>query len=59
MSEPTPEVQELTRLDPTTYLLLTKSLPSVGIPKTDLEAGFMCGVQYVLQKLRDGFVTRS
>jgi hypothetical protein len=51
-----PEVKEINRLTQTAYEHLVKGLPATGCPKTDLEAGFMCGVQHVLAKLREGFV---
>lgn len=34
---------------------LEKTFPQIAIPKTELEAGYLLGVQAVLKKLRDGF----
>jgi hypothetical protein len=47
---------EIIRLTPEVYAQLVKQLPGPLCPKTDLEAGFLLGVQTVLQKLRDGYV---
>lgn len=48
--------QTINRLSQSAYASLAKGLPDQGCPKTELEAGFMCGVQHVLKKLREGFV---
>lgn len=46
------------RLSPETYNALAKQCPSPGVgpATTELQAGFQLGVQYVLQKLREGYV---
>lgn len=52
--EPT---QILARLDQTTYTALAKQLPPphVSAETTAHQAGFLLGVQFVLEKLRAGF----
>lgn len=47
---------ELMRLTPEVYAQFAKQLPAPSCPTTDLEAGYMLGIQVALQKLRDGFV---
>ena len=48
------------RLDPKTYdqLRLQCPAPIVDSKTTDVEAAFRLGVQFVLEKLRDGFVAQ-
>lgn len=57
-TEEVPDVREVEvmRLMPEVYAQLVKSLPGPACPKTDLEAGYILGVQAALQKLREGFV---
>jgi hypothetical protein len=48
----------LVRLSPDVYAQLLKQMPGLYSPKTELEAGYLLGVQFTLQKLRDGFVSQ-
>jgi len=53
------EVSEIARLTPGQYAQLVQSLgtvPYVTAQTTDLQAGQIIGMQFVLQKLRDGWV---
>lgn len=50
------QVVERARLTQTAYAALAKVCPPIARPNTDLEAGYMLGVQFVLQRLREGFV---
>lgn len=44
------------RLDQTQLDIIEKEVSiAPTIPKTELEAGFALGVQFVLRKLKDGF----
>lgn len=43
------------RLSTDAYAALVKKCPRAGCPSTDLEAGYLLGVQFVLMQLRDGF----
>lgn len=43
------------RLSPDAFAALKKRLPRPGCPSTDLEAGYLLGVQAALELLRDGF----
>lgn len=53
---PAAPVGEISRLSPQAYQSLLKVLPGPALPKTDLEAGYLLGIQRVLQSLREGFV---
>lgn len=57
MSEPVRPIV-MNRLSPAAYAALVKStqarLPTV--PKSDGEAHFACGVDFVLRQLREGYV---
>lgn len=57
MSEPSPQISTITRLDEEAYKQLVRA---VGIrlapPETALQAAYQLGVQAVLEKLRQGFV---
>lgn len=43
------------RLNPDAFAALKKRLPRPGCPSTDLEAGYLLGIQATLELLRDGF----
>lgn len=54
-------VEHIRRLTQEDYTELEKAIPGYGGPvvlqgTTELQAGYMLGVQAVLAKLRDGFV---
>lgn len=56
---PTVPVQTryLNRMSPEAYAVLDKKARVVGaLPKTELEAGFLAGMEYVLRLLREGYV---
>lgn len=46
------------RLSETAYAALEKTVPSpvVDDKTTELQAGFRLGIQFILQKLREGYV---
>lgn len=51
------EVRYLNRMTPEAYALLDKKVRVVGsVPKTELEAGFLAGMEHVLRNLREGYV---
>lgn len=50
------ETQVITRLHQDVYKSLEKQLPKISAPATELEAGYLLGIQLVLGKLREGFV---
>lgn len=55
---------EVVRLSRDQYQKLVHSLGGMAVPfsgnqTTEQQAGFMLGIQYVLQKLRDGFVIEA
>lgn len=52
-----PVVKQVTRLMPHVYRLLEKECPRAFANETtsETQAGFLLGVQFVLQKLREGF----
>lgn len=44
------------RLSEVAYSALEKKVRVVGsVPKTELEAGFACGVEFVMRAIREGF----
>lgn len=55
MTTPT---KTLYRLDPEQYKRLSAQLPQPipGEGTTDIQAGFLLGIQHVLTKLREGYV---
>jgi hypothetical protein len=64
MTEKTTPVEHIRRLTTEDYAELEKTIPGYGGPvvlqgTTELQAGFMLGVQAVLAKLREGYVVRS
>lgn len=44
------------RLTVDQYKAFEKSLPGLGEPRTDLQAGYLLGIQHALKVLRDGWV---
>lgn len=58
--EPEPKVTEVVILNKDIYKKLEEQLPapSPSGTTTDIQAGFLLGVQHVLKKLREGFVIR-
>lgn len=56
-----PEERVIARLNAQVYKKLEESLPAPtpGAATTDIQAGFLLGVQHVLKKLRDGYVISS
>lgn len=54
--QPTSAVREFSRMSQQAYQAFAKTLPPPACPDTDLKAGFLLGIQFVLQKLREGFV---
>lgn len=50
------EIVEHHRLTVDQYKLFEKSLPGLGEPRTDLQAGYLLGIQHALKVLRDGWV---
>jgi hypothetical protein len=64
MQQNKPVVEHIRRLTDEDYAELEKAIPGYGGPvvlqgTTELQAGFMLGVQAVLAKLREGYVVRS
>lgn len=55
----TVQVKQVIRLAPEVYKTLAGQLPKPSCPKDPIEAGFQCGIQYVLEKLRAGFVVEE
>lgn len=55
---PKPENQITHRLSEEAYGHLTKGMPGIAVTNetTERQMGFQLGIQYVLQKLREGFV---
>ncbi len=49
------KIVEHHRLSAAMLQQIEKEVPHVVIPKTELEAGFLLGVQFILKKLRDGY----
>jgi hypothetical protein len=44
-------------MSPEAYAVLDKKVRVVGaLPKTELEAGFLAGMEHVLRTLREGYV---
>lgn len=58
--EPEPKVTEVVILNKDIYKKLEEQLPAPAPTgtTTDIQAGYLLGVQYVLKKLREGFVIR-
>lgn len=58
--EPEPKVTEVVVLNKDIYRKLEDQLaaPSPSGTTTDIQAGFLLGIQHVLKKLREGFVIR-
>jgi hypothetical protein len=58
--EPEPHVTEVVILNKDIYKKLEAQLPAPApsATTTDIQAGYMLGVQYVLKVLREGFVIR-
>lgn len=54
--KPTTEITH--RLSEEAYGQLTKGMPGIAVTNetTERQMGFQLGIQYVLQKLREGFV---
>ena len=51
------QVRYLNRMAPEAYAVLDKKARIVGVlPKTELEAGFLAGMEHVLRLLREGYV---
>lgn len=62
MTQPEKKVVEYHRLSPQAYADLEKAtafVPHVAEDTTNIQAGFMLGVQHVLRTLRNGFVTSA
>lgn len=56
MAQPnTTEVVELNRLSPDSLRALKAKLPKIGCPSTELEAGYLLGINKVLDVLREGW----
>lgn len=57
-ANPPVKVVELTRLRPDVYAGLEKQVaaPYVDRQTTEIQAGFLLGIQHVLKVLRDGYV---
>lgn len=58
MSNPKPDTEVVIRLQQDVYKQLEDSLPApvVSANTTDQQVSFALGIQYVLKKLREGFV---
>lgn len=58
MDTPQPITHTQHRLSQDAYAALTKQLPSAAVDNevSAHRAGFLLGIQHVLQKLREGFV---
>ena len=51
------QIRYLNRMSPEAYAVLDKKVRVVGaLPKTELEAGFLAGMEHVLRTLREGYV---
>lgn len=53
---PVPVKTEFTRMTPDVYQDFAKRFPGPARPADAFEAGYLLGVQMVLQKLREGYV---
>lgn len=53
---PTPEVVIKVRIEQHVFDALAKELPKPCVPKSELEAGVLLGVQMVLERIRHGWV---
>jgi Cu/Ag efflux pump CusA len=58
MANPKPNEEVIIRLQPDVYKQLEDSLPApvISTTTTDQQVSFALGIQYVLKKLREGFV---
>jgi hypothetical protein len=59
MTQPTAvkaEARIVTRLNQAAFAAFRSKLPPPSLPKTDLEAGYLLGIQRALEVLREGFV---
>lgn len=56
-TQPLPEAV-FARMDNDAYLQLTKNMPGIAVTNetTERQMGFQLGIQFVLQKLREGYV---
>ena len=52
---PETKVVEHHRLNAAMLAHIERDVPQIAIPKTELEAGFLLGIQYIIKKLRDGY----
>lgn len=51
------QIRYLNRMSPEAYAVLDKKVRIVGaLPKNEIEAGFLSGMEHVLRTLREGYV---
>lgn len=55
--EPVEPIRQIARLTPAMMKALRKQMPGPGVSQhtTELQAGFQLGIQFVLDKLQEGF----
>lgn len=55
-SEPSVNIVTKVRIEQNVFDALAKELPKPCVPKSELEAGVLLGVQMVLERIRQGWV---